>query len=147
MPLALVFRVFAAILGILGAINVLLLILADPIARYSPIPVQGRQPDRGADPVRGRSRHLPARPAVGTPESAPLAANTPWSLSPWESCHREAVTEREEPTPNIWPPRLPLRPRCALRASRGHLSQGERNRRRPPLVFRRSLANCLAGHE
>ena len=37
MPLALVFRVFAAILGILGAINVLILVLADPIARYSPV--------------------------------------------------------------------------------------------------------------
>lgn len=40
MPLALVFRVFAAILGILGAINIVLLILADPISRYSPVPVQ-----------------------------------------------------------------------------------------------------------
>jgi len=40
MPLAFVFRVFAAILGILGAINILLLILAEPIARYSPVPVQ-----------------------------------------------------------------------------------------------------------
>lgn len=37
MPLALVFRVFAAILGILGAINVLILVLQDPIARYSPV--------------------------------------------------------------------------------------------------------------
>lgn len=37
MPLALVFRVFAALLGILGALNVLLLVLAEPIARYSPI--------------------------------------------------------------------------------------------------------------
>lgn len=37
MPLALLFRVFAAILGILGAINVLILVLADPIARYSPV--------------------------------------------------------------------------------------------------------------
>ena len=37
MPLALVFRVFAAILGLLGAINVLILVLADPIARYSPV--------------------------------------------------------------------------------------------------------------
>lgn len=40
MPLALVFRVFAAILGILGLLNVLLLVLADPIARYSPVQVQ-----------------------------------------------------------------------------------------------------------
>ena len=39
MPLALVFRVFAAILGILGALNVLILVLADPIARYSPLEV------------------------------------------------------------------------------------------------------------
>ncbi len=37
MPLALLFRVFAAILGILGAINVLILVLADPIARFSPV--------------------------------------------------------------------------------------------------------------
>ncbi len=40
MPLALVFRVFAAVLGILGGINIILLVLADPIARYSPVPVQ-----------------------------------------------------------------------------------------------------------
>ncbi len=39
MPLALVFRVFAAILGILGALNVVLLVLAEPIARYSPVPM------------------------------------------------------------------------------------------------------------
>jgi len=39
MPLALVFRVFAAILGILGGVNVILLVLADPIAQYSPVPV------------------------------------------------------------------------------------------------------------
>lgn len=37
MPLALVFRVFAAILGLLGALNVVILVLADPIARYSPV--------------------------------------------------------------------------------------------------------------
>jgi hypothetical protein len=40
MSLAFVFRVFAAILGLLGAINVVLLVLADPIARYSPVQVQ-----------------------------------------------------------------------------------------------------------
>lgn len=40
MTLALLFRVFAAILGILGALNVLILVLADPIARYSPVQVQ-----------------------------------------------------------------------------------------------------------
>ena len=39
MPLALVFRVFAAILGILGGLNVILLVLADPIARYVPVEV------------------------------------------------------------------------------------------------------------
>lgn len=39
MPLALVFRVFAAILGLLGAVNVILLVLAEPIARYSPVPM------------------------------------------------------------------------------------------------------------
>lgn len=37
MPLALVFRVLAAILGILGAINVLIIVLAEPLARYSPV--------------------------------------------------------------------------------------------------------------
>jgi hypothetical protein len=37
MPLAIVFRVFAAILGLLGAVNVVILVLADPIARYSPV--------------------------------------------------------------------------------------------------------------
>lgn len=40
MPLALVFRVFAAILGILGALNVILLVLADPIDRYVPVDVR-----------------------------------------------------------------------------------------------------------
>lgn len=39
MPLALVFRVFAAILGILGGLNVILLVLAEPIAQYSPVQV------------------------------------------------------------------------------------------------------------
>ncbi|MDO9474873.1 MAG: hypothetical protein Q7J28_17655 [Caulobacter sp.] len=40
MPLAFVFRVFAAILGLLGALNVIALVLADPIARYSPVEVR-----------------------------------------------------------------------------------------------------------
>ncbi|MFZ5668734.1 MAG: hypothetical protein ACOY4K_04515 [Pseudomonadota bacterium] len=40
MPLALIFRVFAAILGLLGAINIILLVLADAIARYSPVQLQ-----------------------------------------------------------------------------------------------------------
>lgn len=40
MPLAFVFRVFAAILGLLGLLNVLILVLADPIARYSPVEVR-----------------------------------------------------------------------------------------------------------
>jgi len=35
--LAMVFRVFAAILGVLGAINVVLLVLGEALARYSPV--------------------------------------------------------------------------------------------------------------
>ena len=35
--LTLVFRVFAAILGVLGAINIVLLVLGDALARYSPV--------------------------------------------------------------------------------------------------------------
>lgn len=35
--LALVFRVFAAILGVLGAINIVLLVLGEALARYSPV--------------------------------------------------------------------------------------------------------------
>lgn len=38
--LATVFRVFAAILGVLGAINIVLLVLGDAIARYSPVQLQ-----------------------------------------------------------------------------------------------------------
>ncbi len=40
MPLAFVFRVFAAILGLLGLLNVLILVLAEPLARYSPVEVR-----------------------------------------------------------------------------------------------------------
>ncbi len=35
--LSMVFRVFAAILGVLGAVNVVLLILGEALARYSPV--------------------------------------------------------------------------------------------------------------
>lgn len=35
--LTLVFRVFAAILGVLGAINIVLLVLGEALARYSPV--------------------------------------------------------------------------------------------------------------
>lgn len=39
LPLTNIFRVFAALLAIFGIINFILLILADPIARYSPVGV------------------------------------------------------------------------------------------------------------
>ncbi|MDO8297828.1 MAG: hypothetical protein Q7T19_15485 [Caulobacter sp.] len=35
--IAMVFRVFAAILGVLGAINIVLLVLGEAIARWSPV--------------------------------------------------------------------------------------------------------------
>lgn len=35
--LTLIFRVFAAILGVLGAINIVLLVLGEALARYSPV--------------------------------------------------------------------------------------------------------------
>jgi len=35
-----IFRVFAAILGVLGAINIVLLVLGEAIARYSPVQLQ-----------------------------------------------------------------------------------------------------------
>ncbi|NBU28821.1 MAG: hypothetical protein EBS42_11605 [Caulobacteraceae bacterium] len=37
MSLTLVFRAFAALLGLFGMVNVLLVVLADPINRYSPV--------------------------------------------------------------------------------------------------------------
>jgi hypothetical protein len=39
LSLTLIFRVFAAILGLFGILNFVLLLLADPIARFSPFPV------------------------------------------------------------------------------------------------------------
>ncbi len=39
MSLTLVFRVFAAILALFGILNFVLLVLADPIGRFSPVPV------------------------------------------------------------------------------------------------------------
>lgn len=35
--LAMLFRVFAAVLGVLGAINIVLLVLGEALARYSPV--------------------------------------------------------------------------------------------------------------
>ncbi len=35
--LSMIFRVFAAILGVLGAINIVLLVLGEALARYSPV--------------------------------------------------------------------------------------------------------------
>ena len=35
--LTMIFRVFAAILGVLGAINIVLLVLGEALARYSPV--------------------------------------------------------------------------------------------------------------
>lgn len=35
--ITMVFRVFAAILGVLGAVNIVLLVLGEAIARYSPV--------------------------------------------------------------------------------------------------------------
>ena len=37
MPLTTIFRVFAAILALFGILNFLLLVLADPIGRFSPV--------------------------------------------------------------------------------------------------------------
>ncbi len=37
LSLTLVFRVFAALLGLFGMVNVLLVILAEPIGRFSPV--------------------------------------------------------------------------------------------------------------
>lgn len=38
--LTMIFRVFAAILGVLGAINIVLLVLGEALARYSPVQLQ-----------------------------------------------------------------------------------------------------------
>lgn len=38
--LANLFRLFAAVLGVLGAINIVLLVLGEAIARYSPVQLQ-----------------------------------------------------------------------------------------------------------
>lgn len=37
MSLGNLFRLFAAALGLLGAVNIVLIVLADPISRYSPL--------------------------------------------------------------------------------------------------------------
>lgn len=37
MPLTTIFRVFAAILALFGILNFILLVLADPIGRFSPV--------------------------------------------------------------------------------------------------------------
>ncbi|WGM39147.1 hypothetical protein [Caulobacter sp. NIBR1757] len=37
MPLTTIFRVFAAILALFGMLNFILLVLADPIGRFSPV--------------------------------------------------------------------------------------------------------------
>lgn len=35
--LSMIFRIFAAILGVLGAINIVLVVLGEALARYSPV--------------------------------------------------------------------------------------------------------------
>jgi hypothetical protein len=37
MSLTFVFRIFAGLLGLFGMVNVLLVVLADPISRFSPV--------------------------------------------------------------------------------------------------------------